>query len=312
MTKPFPPLARELPETGSLWRTAELHQLGFSSRSIRLLLGERKLVRLRYGCYIRGSLWDRQSAGSRNKQLILAHAHGTLTTSAGNFVYSHTSAARLHNLFLWDADNLIHLLLKVCPSNERLGRDVRGHTRPFTEDDVVMIGQLRVTSLERTVVDCSLTLNYKQALVMADHALRLGADPAVLEAMAAQLPGRRGVRNLRMALANADPRSESAGETLTRELLHRLKLPSPDLQVDVQSRAGRHRLDFAWKEKKIALEFDGKVKYFGYRPTEEVLFAERRREKALTEEGWLFVRVEWRDLFREQEFKNRIQSALRR
>ena len=64
-------------------------------------------------------------------------------------------------------------------------------------------------------------------------------------------------------------------------------------------------MDFAWKVEKVALEFDGKTKYFDYRPTAEVIFEERRREKALTEDGWLFVRVEWKDLFREQEFKNR-------
>jgi hypothetical protein len=41
-----------------------------------------------------------------------------------------------------------------------------------------------------------------------------------------------------------------------------------------------------------------------------VLFEERRREKALVEEGWRFVRVEWKDLFREQEFKHRLLHAL--
>jgi very-short-patch-repair endonuclease len=80
----------------------------------------------------------------------------------------------------------------------------------------------------------------------------------------------------------------------------------------VNSRAGWHRLDFAWKAKKVALEFDGKVKYFEYKPTDEVVFQERRREKAFTEDGWHFIRVEWKDLFREEEFKNRILTALRR
>jgi very-short-patch-repair endonuclease len=245
-------------------------------------------------------------------QLIHAHAHGTLTTSKGNFVYSHTSAARLHRLFLWNADDLIHILLRVRPSRERLGKDVRGHSRPYAASEVTTIGKLRVTALERTVVDCGMMLDYRQALILVDHALRLGANLDLMNAMADGLSRRSGVRNLRLALANADIRAESAGETLTRELLARLKLPVPEPQVEIQSRLGRHRLDFAWREKKVALEFDGKVKYFDYAPTADVLFQERRREKALTEEGWLFVRVEWRDLFREQEFKNRILDALRR
>jgi very-short-patch-repair endonuclease len=64
------------------------------------------------------------------------------------------------------------------------------------------------------------------------------------------------------------------------------------------------------EEEKVALEFDGKTKYFDYRPTAEVLFEERRREKALAEEGWRFIRVEWDHLFREEEFRNRLLRAL--
>jgi very-short-patch-repair endonuclease len=159
-------------------------------------------------------------------------------------------------------------------------------------------------------VDCGTMLEYRQALILVDHALRLGASPDLMNAMAGNLSGRGGIRTLRPALANADIRAESAGETLTRELLARLKLPMPEAQVEVRSRVGRHRFDFAWREKKVALEFDGRIKYFDYAPTAEVLYQERRREKALTEDGWLFVRVEWKDLFREHEFKNRILAAL--
>jgi very-short-patch-repair endonuclease len=294
-----------------MWRTGQLHEKGLNARAIKLLLKHRKLVRLRYGCYIRGELWDKQSATVRSRQLIHAHAHGTLTTSSGDYVYSHTSAARLHGLFMWNVNDLIHVLLRVQPSTERLGSDVRGHTAPYTAADVVRMGHLRVTSLERTVVDCAMMLNHQQALVLMDHALRLGADPALMQAMAEGLPGRRGIRNLRRALANADPRSESAGETLTRELIVRLKLPRPEPQVEVTTRVGRYRLDFAWKEKKVALEFDGKTKYFDYKPTPDVLYQERQRENALTEDGWKFLRVKWQDLFREQEFKTRVLTALR-
>jgi very-short-patch-repair endonuclease len=207
-------------------------------------------------------------------------------------------------------DDLIHVLLRVRPSRERLGRDVRGHSSPYTDSEVTTIGNLRVTALERTVVDCGMMLDYRQALVLVDHALRSGAKLDLMNAMANNLSRRSGVRNLRLALANADIRAESAGETLTRELLARLKLPMPEAQVELRSRLGWHRLDFAWREKKVALEFDGRVKYFDYAPTAEVLFQERRREKALTEDGWLFVRVEWKDLFQEHGFKNRILTAL--
>ncbi len=248
---------------------------------------------------------------ARSRFLIAAHSHGTLCTSKGGFVYSHITAARLHRLKLWKADDRIHLTQSTVPSPVSHGSDVVAHTRELGSKEVATIDGLPCTSLERTVVDCCLMLNDKQALIVVDHALRLGADVEQLREACAKLAGRAGVTTLRRAIGNADPRSESPGETLTRELLLRLKLPMPELQFEVTSREGRHRLDFAWRENKVALEFDGKAKYFDYEPTEEVLYKERLREKALMEEGWYFIRLQWKDLFREQEFKSRILRALK-
>jgi very-short-patch-repair endonuclease len=152
--------------------------------------------------------------------------------------------------------------------------------------------------------------NLRQSVILVDHAARLGADLPLLRKQCAALAGRNGVVALRRALELADARSESAGESLTRELLHRLKLPAPELQWEVRTALGLHRMDFAWPALKVALEFDGKSKYFDYRPTEEVIYAERQREKALTEEGWTFLRVEWKHLFDEAEFKYRVLRAL--
>jgi very-short-patch-repair endonuclease len=81
---------------------------------------------------------------------------------------------------------------------------------------------------------------------------------------------------------------------------------------DSRTVSGEHRLDFACKGRKAALEFDGKTKYFDYKPTAEVVFQERRREKALMEQGWTFLRIEWKDLFNEVEFKYRVLQALGR
>ncbi|MDR6989715.1 very-short-patch-repair endonuclease [Paenarthrobacter nitroguajacolicus] len=241
----------------------------------------------------------------------MAHAHGTLTTSTGGFVYSHLSAARLHGLFLWGVEDKVHILHQARPSADRWGKDVRGHTGHFTEGDVVVVDGLRATTLERTVFDCVRMLSYPKALVIIDHSLRMGADISALAERAAASDGKRGVRTLRKALENADPRSESAGETLTRELMQRLRIKPPQPQFEVQSRLGRHRMDFAWEEEKLALEFDGRTKYFDFKPTGEVIYQERRREKALVEEGWRFIRVEWKDLFQERAFKERILRAFR-
>jgi hypothetical protein len=41
---------------------------------------------------------------------------------------------------------------------------------------------LRVTSLERTAVDCCRTLNFQQGLILMDPALRKGANRKAIEA----------------------------------------------------------------------------------------------------------------------------------
>ncbi|MFJ4228641.1 hypothetical protein ACIPYV_13865 [Paenarthrobacter nicotinovorans] len=300
-----------LPSRGHMWRTDELLRFGLNARKIRALVDAGELQRLRYGCYIRSSKWN--ALGPRRKAMarIVAHAHGTLTTSSGGLVYSHLSAARLHGLFVWGVDDKVHVLSPVRPSPDRWGKDVTGHTETFTEDDVVVVRGLRATSLERTMFDCARMLSYPKALVVMDHGLRLGADIQTLTRMLAASSGKRGIRTLRKALENADPRSESAGETLARDLMQRLRIKAPQPQFEVQTRIGRHRMDFAWEEEMLALEFDGRTKYFDYKPTEEVIFQERRREKALMEDGWRFIRIEWKDLFQERAFKERILRALR-
>ena len=297
---------------GTMWRTQELLSAGLPSRAIASLTRSGDLVRPRRGCYVRGSWWNGLKPGRRSRYLIHAHAHGTLTTSAGGFVYSHTSGARLRRLRLWNVDDRIHLTQPACPSRISHGRDVVAHTRALGAGDIGFVDGLPCTSLERTVVDCCLMFNLQQSLILVDHACRLGADLEVLRSRCRELAGRNGVVALRGALELADPRSESPGESLTRELLHRLGIEPPEPQYVVHTKLGEHRLDFAWRKRKVALEFDGKAKYFDYKPAAEVLFEERRREKALMEQGWTFIRIEWKDLFNETEFKYRVLRALGR
>lgn len=303
-------MAPALPSTPHLWRTDQLLAAGFTSRTIARLVQEGSLVRVRRGCYARGEWWRALDTTARRRQLVFAHALGTLTTSAGGFAYSHLSAAALHGLNLWKAEQRVHLTQAGTPSPISHGRDVVAHTRALARSELCFIAGLPCTSLERTVADCCRMFSVQQAVILVDHAARLGADVEMLGQMCADLAGRNGVLALRRALELADPRSESAGESLTRELLHRLGIEPPELQFVVRTPLGVHRLDFAWPKRRVALEFDGRTKYFDYGPAADVVFSERRREKALMDQGWTFVRIEWKDLFNEVEFKYRILRAL--
>lgn len=52
--------------------------------------------------------------------------------------------------------------------------------------------------------------------------------------------------------------------------------------------------------------------HFDYEPTDEAIFKERQREKALMKLGWSFVRLEWRDLFMPGITHRRILDAMDR
>lgn len=100
------------------------------------------------------------------------------------------------------------------------------------------------------------------------------------------------------------------GETRTRLLLAGFGLPMPSLQVQLRTWLGLHRVDFAWEDIRLILEFDGSTKYFDYRPTAEVLVDERRRENALTEDHWSFIRIQWKDLELPDQLQARLLAAM--
>ena len=75
--------------------------------------------------------------------------------------------------------------------------------------------------------------------------------------------GRTGVGQARRLLRLADGRAESAGESAVRWAIARVGLPAPDLQVVVRDHAGTFlgRVDFAYPDVGVIIEFDGEVKY---------------------------------------------------
>lgn len=302
----------KLPSYEHAWRRAQLNDFGLNSQTIALLVDLGLLVRVRHGCYVRADYWHTLDERGQERLYVLLHAHTAVALSRADFAYSHVSAARLHGLPLWRADSCVHLTATAKKSTLERAPDVKIHCRPLNERECCEIDGVRVTNQLRTLVDCALTMKYKQVLIMMDFALRNGVPRAVLQREADKFGRHRGIKIFRAALAFANGSAESAGESLTRELIDVCGLPAPVLQLEVASRGGVYRADFAWPRYKVIVEFDGEGKYFDYRPTADVLRDERRRENELIEQGWTVIRIVWGDLFNEHRFKTRITAALRR
>ncbi len=153
-----------------------------------------------------------------------------------------------------------------------------------------------MTSLERTVADCCVSLHPLPALVVADHALALGMDlPAARESVMS-MRDVRGRRRALLVLELADRGAESAWETWLRYLVLRAGLPRPVTQLRVSTPYGEFRADLGWTAFRLLAEFDGRVKYVpgalgAGHDAGRALFDEKRREDQLREERWGVVRV---------------------
>jgi hypothetical protein len=116
----------------------------------------------------------------------------------------------------------------------------------------------------------------------------------------------------------ADARSESAGESLSRAIIHELGFVVPDVQYKVCDAAGHlvARTDFCWDEIRLAAEFDGLVKYTGRLARagaagpvgQDALVREKQREDALRRLGYGMARWIWADLFNRRRFEAMLEQ----
>lgn len=225
-------------------------------------------------------------------------------------VLSHESAALVWGLLLWRLPEQVHVISPHNPSS-RAALDVARHVLSVCPDDVTERDGVRLTTLERTVVDLARGRPVVDGLVIADDALRHGADPAAMVALVDAHPGRRGVRRARTVLDLADGRAESPWETFTRLHVLAAGLPPPELQMVVATRLGEFRADMGWRDWRVLIEFDGLVKYTELADGDpgRVVFEEKRRHDALVEAGWRILRLT-RDDFRDVAALHRRLVAL--
>lgn len=227
---------------------------------------------------------------------------------------SHQSAVVLHGLPAWSVPlDRVHAT-RAGTGGGRTSGKLRLHVSPLDEHETMQIGDLTVTTPERTMDDIARTLDVEQAVPILDQALRTGlctpAGLAEARERAARWPG--GPQAAR-ALRFADGRSTNVGESRSRLALHRAGLPAPELQWDVRTPEGRFlgRVDFAWPAFGVVGEFDGRAKYTEYlRPGQteaDAVWAEKRREDAIRGTGLWVVRWVWSDL----DHFDRIAALLR-
>jgi hypothetical protein len=166
-----------------------------------------------------------------------------------------------------------------------------------------------VTDLPRTIVELSTRSTFARSVAAIDWAIRIRRRPGEpgtsideIRDAADALGTVRGRARLERALAFADGRAESPGESWMRVLIYQLGFEVPDLQHEYRLADGRRfRSDFRWPSIRLAGEFDGRLKYRagearGDRSAEQVVIEEKDREDAVRASGDGVLRCVWDDL----------------
>lgn len=222
--------------------------------------------------------------------------------------FSHDTAAMLHGAWTYRTPPLVHVTREANPHvDEGHEPSVRRHHTPMPPQDRASVRGVPVTSLARTLVDCIRTLPRDGALVACDSMFRRGADPGEVSRIMSASRGKRGVVQAREILDLCGPRSGSPGESVVRLAASDVGLPRPECQLEVPTARGTYYVDLGWEDVRLAVEFDGELKYEDH--PEEVRRTEAARQRALEDAGWIVVRVRWEDLGDPEALEHLLRGA---
>lgn len=212
--------------------------------------------------------------------------------------FSHTTAAVAHGFVLpfhVGSDDAVHVTVPTGTRAPRR-RGLVGHQRELPETDVVVVGGLRVTSVERTFLDLAELLDVPRLVAVGDRLIWRGApklQKAALAQAVAAADGRRSVRTAKQALELMDDGAESPKESELRLLLVGAGFGPFRTNLELRDSRGRFvaRVDLALAELRIAVEYEGDHHRDSAQWRKDI--ARRRRIEAL---GWIYIPVTQADL----------------
>ncbi len=292
------------------WTAKQLLDLGLSPADLRARAKAGALVRLRRGHYAIGS-----EASPEAEHLRLMRA--TALDVAQSSVFSHTSAAVLHGLPVDETTLGVATMIRTTPGHGNGSPQLRVRNTSLLGDHITVVDGFSVTTLERTLCDLARLSPLEWGVAAVDAGLRRGADPAEIRRILALHPRLQGVHVAKRVMAFADPRSESAAESLSRVQMRRWGLPEPHLQFEVIDADGVvvARTDFGWPELGLVGEVDGKAKYGRLlkpgQSAEDVIMREKRREQEIRRAGYWIVRWGWAEIVDGRKMATIIEDGLR-
>jgi hypothetical protein len=273
---------------------------GGDDRTIGRALRARHIVRIRNGAYAVRELWETYDAAEQ----YLVRVRVTYGASKTEVAVSHVSAALMLGAPLWGiplAD--VHLTRLDGRSGRREAR-VTQHRGRLRERELTKVAGMWVTSPTRTALDLTTVVDMERSLPVMDHFLHTKrTTKKALRQGSVCMRFWANTLGTDLAISFADGRRESLGESRTAFMLRGCGRPMPQPQYKIRDQHGNvvARVDFAWPELGVFLEFDGKVKYQKYlkegEDVTDAVLAEKKREEMICRlTGWRCVRLVWSDL----------------
>jgi very-short-patch-repair endonuclease/predicted transcriptional regulator of viral defense system len=296
---------RRMPLIPEIMTTDDLLRRGKSPRQIQRLVARGALVRLSRGVYASAELAERFRQMPAGDAAL--RATGGLATSAAGTVASHQTAAQLHGLDLLTPPRRV-TVTRLPGRGSKSGKPaVYVHTAAMPADHVGGRFGLPVTTVPRTVVDLARELDFAAGVVVADSALHQHlASKKELRQVLAYCHLWPGALKAARVIDFADGLAESVLESIARVLFQKLRLPPPELQVEIRSKAGFiGRVDFLWRQFRTIAEVDGALKYAA-----DPMRARRQlqRDKELRKVGYEVEHFDWREITQGQQ---EVGSSLR-
>ncbi|ANH38559.1 hypothetical protein I601_2134 [Nocardioides dokdonensis FR1436] len=299
-----------------------LIEAGWTDRAIARAVARRDLAKVRWGAYVDAAAYDALDEAGRNG----LRARAVVAQAGTPLVVSHTSALPFWGAPTWGLDLTdVH----VTRPDRKAGRHEAGvqqHRGKLLPGDTVTRGGVIVSSPTRLGIEVTTSGRTEAALCVVNDLLHRGLTTseelerryrAIGEDATDPMDHWPHTLTANTVFMLCDARIESVGESRLFYLCWLFGLPMPIPQYEIRDRWGRlvARVDFAWPELGVYMEFDGKIKYTKLlRPGEtitDVVLREKAREQQVCEiTQWRPVRVDWNDLQHGAATADRINRVL--
>ena len=275
---------------GGAFSRAQALAVGCTPAELRAFL-RRGWVSPYRGVYVRRALLGRADPTRRHVTLAAARV---LTSSLGPHANRRT-AALVHGLPLLGRPPQVPQLVRPPRHPRDRSETATLQVAPLPDPDRTSVGGIPVTSLARTATDVARTSPLRDAVVVADAALRRRLPHEDLLVAARRCAGWPGGAAALAVARFADGRADGPLESITRVAYAEQGLPAPETQVEVWSPSGDllGLVDFLWRDQRVVGEADGLGKY----DEPLALRKEKRREEALRLCGLEVVRHGWDDVW---------------